>query len=238
MKDRTLKTRLFLQCVATLAIVMTLIFYIQKDFVKVRKFFIANPLVHGLQVQRDQVKNKAMLITINHYRPDLSQWENYFANKTPPSKSFLNDSVRYYETISQYAPQIAETYHLMAVCHDLLGDKDKALANQSKAVNLESHYFTALYNLGILYYRRGEYSKSAEAFGMALKTRPTDTAKFLSSSRILIEIIRSIESTDVLTPKVIQDGYHEAAQMLQASIKRLRGQPVDIREEQMQLKVF
>ena len=238
MKKSSFKIRLLLQCVATLAIVMALIFYIKKDFVQVREFFAANPVVHGLQVQRDKVKSKAMLITINHYRPDLSQWENYFVNKTPLSKSFLSDSVRYYETISQYAPQIAETYHLMAVCHDLLGDKDKALANQFKAVNLEPHYFTAWYNLGILYYRVGDYSKSAEAFNKALKTRPTDTAKFLSSSRILVEIIRSIESTDVLTPKVIQDGYRQAAQMLEASVKRLRGQPVDIQEEQMQLKVF
>ncbi len=236
MKNEQIKT--FFKVLITLALIGTLAFLITKDFLKIKSAFTANALWHSLGAQREKVKNKAILITINHYRPDLSQWTNFFVNNTLPDKSFLNDSVRYYEMIRDYAPQMAETYYLLGLCHYFLGDNQEALANEQKATALEPHFFWAWYNLGLMYYRAGLFEQSAKSFQMALNVRPAATIKVVQSSRIFTEILHSIALPDVVNAQSLQNGYVNAIRMLQASIKRWHGQPAGFDDAQVPFKIY
>lgn len=138
------KIKKIYQAALTLGLIAGLMVFIKTDFVKLQRVVVANPLIKGLIVQREQVKHKAMMVTINHYRPDLSQWQIFLHDQDVLDQRFLNDSVKYYQTISDYVPDIAEAQHLLGVCHYLLGQKQQALSSQQQAVVLEPRFFLGL----------------------------------------------------------------------------------------------
>lgn len=229
---------LILKIAITVALISVLIFFIQKDFLQLKRFLAENPVSKSLKIEQGKVKKKAMMITINHFRPDLGLWKEFLDKGTVPDKVFLRDSLRYYQAISDYAPQMSEAYHLSGVCHYLLGEKEAAIANQQKAVSLEPYFFWAWYDLGLMYYREDQFAQSAKAFRGALNAPPVVTSKSLRSSRIFVEIIRSVNDPEILNPQRTLAGYRDAARMLEASVKRLAGQASGIDEEQIPLKIF
>lgn len=222
----------------TAGLIFIIVLLIKADFLKARSLLTKNVLWHSLQVEQQKVKNKAMLITINHYRPDLSLWKGFFVQNTLPEKSFLNESVKYYETISDYFPQMAQAEHMLGLCYYFLGETQKALIAQQKAVALEPQYFWAWYDLGLMYYRQGEFVKSAESFRRALNVSPTATVKIIESSRIFSEILRSVALADVVSAQSLEQGYADAARLLKASVSRLQGQRVGFNDDQVRFKVF
>lgn len=236
MKSATIKK--ILQTVLTVSLIAGLGFFIKNDFVKLQGMVEANPLMRGLIVQREQVKHKAMMITINHYRPDLSQWKVFLGDHIVPDQRFLNDSVQYYQTISDYVPDIAETQHLLGACHYLLGYAPEALISQQKAVILEPRFFWAWYNLGLMYYQQGDFSQSARAFEYALRASPVETMRIVRSSKIFVEILRSAQAAESLMAGQLENGYRNAARLLEASVQRLRGQTVNIPESELRIKLF
>jgi len=217
--------KFFLRSAITLALVLVFGFYLARNFETAKKSLSGNFLVKGLNVEREKVRQKAMTITINHYRPDLSQWKGFIESGADLDERFLKDSVNYYSLISQYAPNSAESCHLLAVSYYLSGQKAEALAEQKKAVILEPRYFWAWYNLGLMEYQKGHFAEAATAFKQGLSLRPELTMKVLTSSRMFLEIIRGSGTTGVLTPARTQEGYQTAIQMYNASVNRLKGGP-------------
>lgn len=226
------------QIVLTFSLIAALGFFIKKDFIKLQSVIAANPLMKGLIVQREKVKHKAMMITINHYRPDLSQWRIFLRDQDVLDQRFLSDSVKYYQTISDYVPDIAEAQHLLGVCHFLLGHTQQALANQQQAVVLEPRFFWAWYDLGLMYYQQGDFSQSAKAFQQALRVSPVETMRIARSSKIFVEILRSAQAAESLTAEHLENGYRNAARLLKASVQHLRGQTVHIPESELRIKLF
>lgn len=219
-------------------LLISLAFLIGKDGTKIKDFLADNPLSVNLAAQREKVKNKAMMITINHYRPDLAMWKDFVVDGKPLDKGFLKDSVQYYQTIAAYVPQIAEPQHMLGLCYALSGDVPAALAAQEKAALLEPRFFWSWYNLGILYYRQGEFAKSGQAFRKALTISPQSTVKIMGASKIYEEVLRAMGPERSVASIHLQQGYRDAARMMEASIRRLRGQPAGIEEEEVPLKVF
>lgn len=75
--------------ILTFSLIAVLAFFIKTDFIKVKGVAAVNPLMKGLTVQREKVKHKAMMVTINHYRPDLSQWQVFLRGQTAPDQRFF-----------------------------------------------------------------------------------------------------------------------------------------------------
>lgn len=222
----------------TAALALVLLFFIVRDFSGLRRTISAGFLIQGLKVERQKVKTKAMMITINHYRPDLEHWKEIFDAQRPPEPRFLKDNVQYYQTILDYIGDIPDARHALAVSHYFLGDKDRALEYEQKSADLEPHFFWPWHNLGVMYYEKGQYFKSAEAFRRALNAPPAGVARILRSSKIYSEIVRGAGSAKALDPGRIQEGYRNAVRFLEASVRRLRGQPSGIDEKEMKVKVF
>lgn len=158
--------------------------------------------------------------------------------RLPRISAFLNDSVQYYQTISDYVPDIAEAQHLLGACHYLLGQTQQALTSQQKAVVLEPRFFWAWYNLGLMLYQQGEFSQSGRAFQQALRVSPVETMRIVRSSKIYVEILRSAQAAESLTMGQLENGYRKAALFLQASGQRMRGQTVNIPESELRIKLF
>ncbi|MCC6758701.1 MAG: tetratricopeptide repeat protein [Candidatus Omnitrophica bacterium] len=219
-------------------LLLSLIVVFKKNGAQVRSFLADNPLSLNLTAQREKVKNKAMMITINHYRPDLAVWKEFILDGKPLDKGFLKDSVQYYQTISTYVPQIAEPQYMLGLCYALSDDVPAALAAQEKAALMEPRFFWSWYNLGVLYYRQGEFAKSGQAFRKALTVPPQATVKIMGSSKIYEEVLRAMGPERSVAGTHLQQGYRDAVRMMEASIRRLRGQPAGIEEQDVQLKVF
>lgn len=217
---------------------LTVAVTLRNHYAQLGAFFTENPIAANLKEQQTKVKNKAMMITINHYRPDLALWKDHIVDGKPLPKNFLNDSVRYYEMISSYVPQIAEPQYFLGLCHFWLGDTAKGIATQEKAVMLEPRFFWSWYNLGVMYYQRGDFAKSGQAFRRALSASPQATVNIMANSRIYGEVLRSAGSLQKIAGPHLQQGYADAARMLEASLRRLRGQPAGINEKDIVLKVF
>ncbi len=235
---RLFAIKVFLKVLATAALVFGLVVLLKPDFARLKTFLGVNPVWRSLKAEREKVKNKAMLVTINHYRPDLSQWKSFFAGQAVVDKSFLKDSIRYYKTIVDYLPDMAEAHHMLAVCHYLLGDKQAAFVHQQTAVVLEPRFFAAWYDLGIMYYHQGQFKQSAESFHRALNILPVATLKIIETSRIYGEIIYSSGMTDIVNAQKMQAGYNDAARFFQASLRRLRKEPAGVNEGDFQVRLF
>ncbi len=231
-------TKILFKALITVGVIFIIVVFIKADFLKAKSLLTKNVLWQSLQVEQQKVKNKAMLITINHYRPDLSQWKNFFAQNALPDKSFLNDSVQYYQTIVSYFPQMAQAQHMLGVCYYFLGETQTAIVNQQKAIALEPRFFWAWYDLGLIYYRQGEFAKSAEIFRRALSVSPAETVKIIESSRIFNEILQSVGLADVINAQSLEQGYADAARLLKASISRLQGQPINFDDGRIPFKIY
>jgi hypothetical protein len=226
----------------TVGIVAVLLFgsilMIKKNYPQLATFFSENPLIVNLQDQQQKVKNKAMMVTINHYRPDMAPWKDFLVDGKSLDKRFLDDSVQYYEIINGYVPGIAEPNYMLGLCHSLSGDVPLALAAYEKAALIEPRFFWSWYNVGILYYQQGEFTKSVQAFRKALTIAPQDTVNIMGASKIYEEVIRGIGPAQEIIGSHLQQGYRSAAQMLEAGIRRSRGQPAGISEGEIRTKLF
>lgn len=227
-----------LKVVFTAALLIIFGFFINKDLLRFKEFLAANPVSRSLKIEQTKVKNKAMMITINHYRPDMALWKGFIIDGQPLDKSFLNDSVYYYGIISSYVPEIAEPQYMLGFCYSMSGDAPSALVAQKKAVVLEPHFFWGWYNLGVMYYQQGEFKESSQAFKKALEIPPQATVRILGASKIYGEVLRGLGTAESVAQPHLQQGYYDAARMLEASLLRYRGQPPGIDERQVQLKVF
>lgn len=232
------KIKLILQAVVTLALAAAFGSYVCLNFSAVKQSLSGNFLIKGLEVQREHVKQKAMAATINHYRPDLSQWRTFIQKGERPDTRFLQYSAEYYEVIGRYAPDLAEARHLLAVCRYLLGQKEQALAEEQKAVELQPRYFWAWYNLGIMEYHNGRFGEAAEAFKRALNLRPELAGRVIATSRVFLEVARAIDAAAVLTPQRTQEGYRDALLMYNASVSRLKGLPPGVEVGSFALRIF
>lgn len=225
---------------ASVASILVLIFgfCIFKNVAAVRKAFAGHSLITGLKVEREKVRQKAMMITINHYRPDLTKWKNFIEQGATLDARFLSDSIMYYRLISDLAPQMAETHHLLGLCYYLSNKKDEALEAQSQAVRLEPRFFWAWYNLGIMEYTHGRYLQAAEAFKRCLTIKADIAPKYVLASKVLGEIGRNVDLALVFGPERIQQDYRNAALLYNASVSRAKGQTVEIPADLLTLKVF
>lgn len=228
----------YLKLTVTVALIAIFAVAIKKDYGKFQEFLKANPISHNLQAQREKVKNKAMMITINHYRPDLAMWKDYVTDGKPLDKGFLKESAQYYETITGYVPQVAEAHHLLALCQYFLGEKESAIRSLQKATVLEPRFFWSWYDLGVMSYREGHFAQSAQDFANALRTSPQAVPLIINASKIYQEVVRESGTVAILTTEHLRQGYRDAARMMDASVRRLRGQPAGIADEEVRLKVF
>ena len=106
----------YLQYLITIVIAGVLGCLIFRDFGKIQKSLALNFIINRLEDQREKVKAKAAMMTINHYRPDLTMWTPFILNDAPLDQGFLKDCVRYYDLIIDYSPHTAEAYHFAALC--------------------------------------------------------------------------------------------------------------------------
>lgn len=206
----------------TASLVMVLGSVILKDYQKLKQRVSSSLILSYLKGERQKVKSKAMAITINQYRPFLEQWSDFVYHQKTPPELFLRESIKYYEQILIYVPQLAEAYHLLGVCYDGLGKKDLAIGSFRKAVELNPYLFWAQHNLGLTYWQAGQYREATVILRKTVLLEPDAILKMIASSRLFIEIIASLQPTGYSQSEALKTGYRNVYAMLVSSFYQMR----------------
>ena len=102
----------------------------------------------------------------------------YFQKATKASaaadkKTFYDECIKYVEKYVQADSTDAYSYYMMGMAYKK-GSPAKAIANFSKAIQIDPNSFESVYNLAGLYASQEKYSKAIEYYEMALTLKPKD----------------------------------------------------------------
>ncbi len=192
MKSFNVKPMDFFKAVVTAALAAGLFFLIISDYRKLQQKYPGNSFFSFIFVEREKVKEKARLITLNQFIPHYYENLFHWSNGEPEVQSLDNlpTYTRYYEKITEYMPHLSEGYGLLAFCYYYAGKKAEAAALYEKALALNPHAVWFYYNLGVIHYKDGQYAQAMTAFQKVLGVDLNLSVKFILSSKLYQDILR------------------------------------------------
>ncbi len=93
--------------------------------------------------------------------------------------------IPFYEKIVAFFPDQSDAMGMLAYCYFFNGRARDAFLLYQKASELSSGCFWFHYNLGVLYFRDGNFANARNEFKKASVTSFADTANFINSSKIV-----------------------------------------------------
>jgi tetratricopeptide (TPR) repeat protein len=87
---------------------------------------------------------------------------------------------------------------LIAYCHHLLGDDEKALEIYSDILNISPGNIHALYNKAIILWKMEDFDEAEEYFRQVLQFMPDDTDTLFSLGQLLFEIEKKEEAIEYI----------------------------------------
>lgn len=224
--------------ICSIVLLGTFGFWLMRDLQSLNRLLQKQSWAKGLIEEQKAVKNKAMMVTINHYRPDLSLWKDFVLNKTVPDQRFLKENVQYYELIGQYFPQSAESDHLLGVAYELLGERNKAIQQYQKLLLLDPHFFYGWYNLAGLLAQEGRSREATEAYQKALQCDPQQTMARVTTSRIYVELIKlmGLNAQDIVGQ--MKGSYREAYDSLGRVLEAIKDPQQSLEGQKFTPRIF
>jgi len=125
----------------------------------------------------------------------------------------------YYKLLVEYMPYRGDAYGMLGFCNYHAGQPKKAVAAYKSAIIRQKDFFWFHYNLGVLYYKMGQYAKAAQSLEKALTIDQKETFQFiLSSKRIYQPILleRQINKNQFVGQQM-WEGYRDSCILLEES---------------------
>jgi cytochrome c-type biogenesis protein CcmH/NrfG len=114
----------------------------------------------------------------------------------------LTGACRSYRCGLKTEPSNANLLNSLGVCLAELGRTKEAINALSRAANTSSGNFMALYNLGGIYFQKGDLKSAKKALKKARALKPGDMRLASRMAEVLIESNRAKEALDILSPFV------------------------------------
>lgn len=150
----------------------------------------------------------------------LYQW---LENKTPIEKQALKEYIFYYEQLVRRIPDSADSYSVLGLCYDHENNLEKAMASYQKAIEINPEVLWFYYNLGVLYFKEGEFSLSIEYLKKAVARRPDNTLDYTKkSTRVLLPIIMKANLSVDNLKRRIKGGYRDSYLLIVINYLRLK----------------
>jgi Flp pilus assembly protein TadD len=112
----------------------------------------------------------------------------------------LSGACRSYRRGLKIEPSNANLLNSLGVCLAELGRTKEAISAFSKAANSPAENFMALYNLGGIYFQKGDLESAEKALRKARVSKPGDMRLAGRMAEVLIESGRAKEALDILKP--------------------------------------
>lgn len=177
----------------------------------------------GYQLIDKDIQKKAIIVrTLNNFQSASSTSILWRLTRNEPVDDFLFIKTKtYYQMIYQFFPDKPEALGLNGFFAYFDNNLDSSIAFYKQAIDINSHFFWYYYNLGIIFFKQGNYDQSYPLFMQALKQPIQDIIKTIESSpQIYGNIVSSMPFTRQKFAKHIADGYEHAALFLLESLLR------------------
>lgn len=232
----------FVKLAVTVSLFILMVSLIRPAYHKAKESFPKNFSLADLKVDPDKVQTRARTTTLNQLIPSfayLAQWKRGSGNI---DKQKMKDYERYYKKVAEYIPGRADAYSMLGFCYYHLGERDKAIVSYQKAAVLNPHFFWPYYNMGMIFFKDGEYQESAEMFEKALRTDLKNALIFMRSSKIYQDIIREADYSYEALLARMQKGRRDSKLLMGLSLHYLNKPKVlplgILREGKRGLQVF
>lgn len=187
-------------------------------------YILAFVLFHTV-VDRDLLKLKVL----NHYLPSGGQWAKFVENPERLNRKELEEFAVYYKKVIHYMPQRADAYGMLGFCYTHLGEDDKAISSYKKAIQLEPHFFWPHFNLGVIYFKNGQYKQAVKTLQKAMATSSSHALAFIKLSKMYQDIVGRRRDSDDTIQKRLDGGYRDCFALLVSGYYHLRNFPVMLR---------
>ncbi len=128
----------------------------------------------------------------------------------------------FYQTMTDYFPGLAEAHGMLGFGLYYLGKYPKAAADFKKAIELQPDFFWFYYDLGVIYFKQGNYEQAIASLQSALKTDPQKALDFIKNSSVVYKsILLEDKSWALQTKERLGDGYRRAYKLLLLSYDHL-----------------
>ncbi len=170
----------------TAGLILFFLFNAIQDFHRIQKRFPSAFSLANLKVDLKRIDRKCKLDNLNHQIPSFAELKQFLES---PSQNHLSPQyLEYYQKVTTYFPTLSEAYALLGLCYDAQNQTKEAVLSFERARQFNPNFFWADYNLGIIYFREGQYLKARQEFHRAVSMAPETTLKAMYSSRIYQQI--------------------------------------------------
>ena len=171
-------------------------------------------------INSDVVKTGTVVRILNDLMP--SAYQSLTAYEKPIPAKELESYIQYYAKVSSYFPQMPDAFGLLGYCYFRKGDQENALLSLRQAAALNRHFFWFHYNLGVLFYKTGQYELAVQAIKKSIETKPEMALIFLKTSRLYQHILLSQGKSNAEITQSLNDGYQKSFELLISSYDHLK----------------
>jgi len=131
----------------------------------------------------------------------------------------------YYEKVVKYIPKLPEAHGMLGFSYFYLGKEEEAIASIGKAAVLDSYFFWYQYNLGVIYYQKGDYKKAIQFFENAVSKKPEIALIIINRSSVYQRALRGATNLQDIMLARIKSGYSESYRLIVLSHMKSRNYP-------------
>lgn len=211
------------------------VFFFRQCFSRVGAYYCLIGLLLVLCVDTERVK----LARVNFLQDSAEYPVMYLTRRAVFDPKEFRRAKKYYQAISCaipyrkktgivfYPTTLSRAYAMMALCDYYLDNTDEALVYFKKAIDLEPKEFWLNYNLGLVYFKQGQYTMASEYFAKSARLTQKDLQESMQLDYIqlwpkeLAERYKTLSAT--IFRKVVDNSYKFLA-LANERIKNTQGQ--------------
>ncbi len=163
------------------------------------------------------VMNQVRLSVLNRLMPDSTYVAKFVENH---GQLGVNDAINVkdymvcFREVVRYFPSFFEAWGILGFSYYHLGKTEQAIYAYERAIVANPNNLWFYHDLGMIYFKSGQYEKAADYFKKALMTNADVALASLISSRVYLPIFEYIKDYQGVLAGNIKKGYQHCYQML------------------------
>jgi len=177
----------------------------------------------SLKYTSGHFKSDRQIILLDTTRPDFSKFLR--VNQDPTivvSKHNLKEYFDYFKLVTEAMPDNSQGELMLGYLHEITGDRQGARLLLEKAQQLDGAFFFTDFNLAVVFFEQGDYTKSTDLLHQALVIPPQRTLQEMMSSIIYRQFFSSMKDSHEII-NGLQQAYQDAYTLLLKSSARQQG---------------
>jgi len=172
---------------------------------------ISKHIIH----ERKMAINKYKMSMLTFLAPDFSDLKNSI---TKPQKEFPHRYIRgnpkgylnYYEKLLEFYPDLKDSYAILGFLYYHLKEYNQAILNYGEAIKANPMLFWSYYNLGVLFFEKGQFDLSAQYLQKAVSLDPNESIKILRTTGVYYQIWQQDVDIQEVVLNNLKSGYQSS----------------------------